>query len=153
MFGIPDDAIYDPAALALEEQQRATDKRFVTKAIFLAFVLFAPGIYWFIVAGAWAPIPYAVALALAEPANVWLLAIPACLYALIDWGIARGLAMLIVLFERRMLRLLVAAILVALLLTYASMPLYEPMSGSSGPQLNFIEIILHAFGPQLNGVC
>ena len=153
MFGVPDGAVYDPAALEREERQRAVDERFVAKAIFLALVLFAPGLYWVLVAGAWAPIPYAVALTFADPSMLVWMAIPAALYALIDWWIARGLAKMIMILEHRRSRILAAATLVALLLTYASMPLYEPMSGTSGPALNFIEIILHAFGPQLNGVC
>lgn len=154
MFGVPENAVFDPEALARAERQEQADARRIAKALFIVFLLFAPGFYWWVVASAWAPVSYFVALAIARPAEIGMIAIPVALYVAVYWATAKGLTTIIMtLTEHRLLRLAAVTLLIALATCYALFPRFTPVHGDYAPELNVIQLLLHAFGPQLPGTC
>ncbi|HEY0157314.1 MAG TPA: hypothetical protein VGF28_08525 [Thermoanaerobaculia bacterium] len=154
MFGVAEDAVFDLEAIDREERQDQTDSRWIANALFIAFLLFVPGLYWWGVASAWAPVSYFVALSVAHPSGIWLTFYPVLCYAALDWLMARGVTLIITtVLERRFLRVAVAALLIAFSTYYALVAGYKPMHGGSTPDLNLILLLQHAFGPRLPGSC
>ena len=145
-------ADYDQVRVS-SDAEIAARKKTIRLTLFIAFVVFVPGLYYYLVAWAWAPVWYPLVAGTTEPFTFVMSLIPVAIYTTLEFYAAHVLANLVGESESTLTRLLVTSLIVFAVTTYGLFPLYSPLHGYSAPPENIFGLFKQALGPPLPGAC